>query len=441
MMLLKRSTSFWSSLPYEVVGKWVLDKLNSQRRISGSVFTAKEVPSSSPLAPQILKPLLYGVHIVTNDGINWRVILQDKLATSALLSAIKEMHTEMDERNDKLYSVTLALEKEDHWDNEGEGVPEPTREFVGKSPSELRDILRDLRKQYEREGAIVIESEATKVFKMLEREGALALMIPRIVEIVQLKNDADFIHCCVNMIVYGSFEGYEEDMWRVPWKSKVVEYLKDVPPETIFRDNCVLMNFTVKLQAVHAKTYLGLIIKELEKYPEMDFERQCDLLVRCIVSKFSLPSKVEQMLTDLRELIEQEPRVADLGPRGIGAMLLLRLIGPALTNSKLPNRLRLAKFLICLVTRSTNDEQLLELVAKYGEKMAQFVQTLKITGEEANVIEDAFAHESFVADDEDYDINSCIVYLIDKLQKTERASLDKIDPKLAEKIYFSHSHQ
>ena len=232
MLLLRRANHFWSTTTYEIVGQWILNSSgSSSSRISGTIFSAREVGSGVGKD----SPMLYGVHIETSDGIDWRVILSDKLATTVLLSAVKEMHTELDQRAGKLYNVTLALEAEDVWNAEMEsGALEPPREYLGRSPEELKQTLRDLRMQYEFEGAIVIDSDATKALRRLGgRDGFLQLLMPVMTDVACLSSNVAFVACCADIVVSGSFRENEDD-WLPSWKQAMAEYLETVTQDTYF---------------------------------------------------------------------------------------------------------------------------------------------------------------------------------------------------------------
>lgn len=87
---------------------------------------------------------LYGVRIVARTAqksIDWKILTSDKLTTSSMITAIKEMGIESEEEEDRIYKVGLNLEPEDIWNTE-DGEEPKLREFEFRSPQELGEILK-----------------------------------------------------------------------------------------------------------------------------------------------------------------------------------------------------------------------------------------------------------------------------------------------------------
>ncbi len=309
MMLLRKSTSFWSSLPYQLVGKWH----SGMSPIRASFFSAREVGASSGAGPT-----LFGVHLSSVDGtVDWRLILKDRLASSVLMTAVKEMT--FGEETGR-YNVTLALEDEDVW-RESDGA-EPIRDYLGRSPEELQLILRELRAQYEREGAVVLESRASRVFNFLGREAWLGILVPRAPMLANEVSQTEFVSSCVSAVLYR-----EGSSWVDNWRILFREHMERSRADTLMRDNVGIVLFSVQYMTAHARPWvLAMLGEAMDNLP---FAEQCDYLANAIMSRHAnpMPSKVRWMLDEVRIMVAGCAQLVPFVARGVGALLLLRVVG------------------------------------------------------------------------------------------------------------------
>jgi hypothetical protein len=122
-------------------------------------------------------------------------------------------------------------------------------------------VLRDLRLEYERDGAVVIESRALRVLRSLGREELLHLFVPLAASLCCAVAKTDFVACAVMLVV--SSEGAID--WESDWKSHFTKTIVSAKPDTLLRENSGVLAFTVQYLSAHGKLWLANLAKNVSR--------------------------------------------------------------------------------------------------------------------------------------------------------------------------------
>jgi hypothetical protein len=180
------------------------------------------------------------------------------------------------------YRITLEMEEEDVWNSEVDGPP-PVREISVRikhdlcckksgsltwtlvkqgSPEELKGVLRDLRLQYERDGAVVIESRALRALNSIGRDEFLSSVVNVVGQLCALVSDMNFAAACVTLVLCREeqIDLKSESAWKSDWKAKFAESLEDARADTLLRENNGIMSFSIQYMTAHAKLWLAALV-------------------------------------------------------------------------------------------------------------------------------------------------------------------------------------
>lgn len=435
MLLVKKMSSFWSGPYYDLVGVWKADA-RLQHKLATNLFSATEVSSDG-----VQSAPLYGVHISGSgsgssaSGVDWRVILPDKLATTALVSCLKEMMTECDQECGRLDKVSLAMEEPDRWHLERDG-PEPQREFSGHSPEELRDMLRELRLQYEKDGAIVIENDITRLYRQVGKDKLLGLLSPLLPHLPAALTSSSSgssaasssvgdVHIVVARLC-SSCGSDNESAWQAAWRISMADALTKATPDTLLRDNGHIVMFTTKYLSYYGLPYVKKLVADLRESDAGSLTDQCRTMVECILKRLKVPLRVLEMLHMVRELVEANEKLAPFVGRALSALFFLRLIGPLLIQATdLTNNIALAKFLVNMSNKShVPDSPLNVIVDEFYDQVQTFLLSLD---RQVLTQSDAFANESFIDDpDAESTTESHIMFLLDRIVSNKAEVEEKL---------------
>ena len=181
--------------------------------------------------------------------------------------------------------------------------------------------------------------------------------------------------------------------------------LENARPETLLRENSGILSFTVQYLSAHAKLWVNALVRNIGA--DWPFPDQCDAIVRSIISS-PLPSRVRWMLNEIRAMLLAHEKLRAFVARGLGAMLLLRVIGPELSTS----RMRVCKFLACLVAKSfSTDEEIHHAVERNFAKMETFL----LEGGEGKSNDDVFAAENSFIESDEREADLAMLHVLDSL--------------------------
>lgn len=315
-----------------------------------------------------------------------------------------------------IYQIDLATDDVlDVWVSSRDGGPPPDRgEFVGKSPDEVAAVLRDMKLNYEKESAIVLESGTFRLVRQLGTDAVAAVLIPLAPALAVALGDSEALRASVDICADAEFED-----WRPVWEPLFAKHLADAEPDTLFRGNQPLLLFTTLMLANQGSDWLlGVAARALEEAEEdmnhhhqhqhqhanggvvgPDDERISLVLLEAL-SRADPPRTVAEILVAVRGLIEARPHLVPYCGRGLLALFVLRFAGPTLVQLRGRSLAKAVKRVVAAVNGSGSPDE---------ERFASALQTrlLGLSSPERGLV------DSFISADTD-NVRS-LVSLLDRV--------------------------